>query len=180
MRVDALARQKNPKRHFFRAIGNSFHEVTWIGLEPHQIFSFCNISTNMVARGVQSFGRNGPWWAGCLKYGQNFLIKFAQTCDGQMLKISRSYLDSCLIYGYITKNLLQQIFSLSALNQTRIKISSWNFQHLFITCLCKFDSRILAIFRAACPPRPISAETLDASSDHICWDISKRKNLVRF
>ena len=35
--------------------------------------------------------------------------------------------------------LLQQIFSLSALNQTRIKVSSWNFQHLFIICLCKFD-----------------------------------------
>ena len=97
VRVDALARQKNPKRHFFRAIGNSFHEVTWIGLEPHQIFSFCNISTNMVARGVQSFGRNGPWWAGCLKYGQKFFLKFTQTCDEQMLKISRRYLDSCLI-----------------------------------------------------------------------------------
>ena len=75
---------------------------------------------------------------------------------------------------------LQQIFSLSALTQTRIKISSWNFQHLFITCLCKVDKKILAIFWMACPPRPISAKTLNASSDCICWDISKRKNLVRF
>ena len=59
VKVDALLVRKNPKRHFFRAIGNSFHEVTWIGLEPHQIFSFCNISTNMVARGVGSFGTLG-------------------------------------------------------------------------------------------------------------------------
>ena len=95
--LDGRLVPKISKRHFFRDIQNSFHEVTHIGLEPHQIFSFWNISTNMVARGVQSFGRNGPWWAGCLKYGQNFLIKFAQTCDEQMLKISRRYLDSCLI-----------------------------------------------------------------------------------
>ena len=40
VRVDALARRKNPKRHFFRDIQNSFHEVTHVGLEPHQIFSF--------------------------------------------------------------------------------------------------------------------------------------------
>ena len=40
VKVDALLVRKNPKRHFFRDIGNSFHEVTHIGLEPHQIFSF--------------------------------------------------------------------------------------------------------------------------------------------
>ena len=95
--LDILLVPKISKRHFFRDIQNSFHEVTHLGLEPHQIFSFWNISTNMVARGVQSFGRNGPWWAGCLKYGQNFFLKFTQTCDEQMLKISRRYLDSCLI-----------------------------------------------------------------------------------
>ena len=106
VRVDALAWQKNPKRHFFGAIGNPFHEVTWIGLEPHQIFSFCNISTNMVARGVQSFGLNGPWLAGHLSYGQNFFLKFAQTCDEQMLKISRRYLDSSLSNDWITEKLL--------------------------------------------------------------------------
>ena len=60
VKVDALLVWKNPKRQFFRDIGKSFHEVTQIGLEPHQIFSFWNISTNTVARGVQSFGRNGP------------------------------------------------------------------------------------------------------------------------
>ena len=75
---------------------------------------------------------------------------------------------------------LQQIFSHLALSQTRIKISSWNFQHLFITSLCKFEMKILAITQTACQPRPISAKTLDASSDRICWDISKRKKLVRF
>ena len=57
VKVDAFAQQKNPKRHFLRAIGNSFNEVTWRGLEPHQSFSFCNISTNMVARGIQSWSK---------------------------------------------------------------------------------------------------------------------------
>ena len=76
--------------------------------------------------------------------------------------------------------MLQQIFGYLAINQTKIKISSWNFQHLFITSLCKFDKKILAKTQTACLPRPISAETLDVSSDCICWDISKRKKLVRF
>ena len=30
VKVDALLVRKNPKRHFFRDIGNSFHEVTHI------------------------------------------------------------------------------------------------------------------------------------------------------
>ena len=76
--------------------------------------------------------------------------------------------------------LLQQIFSHSAITQTRIKVFSWNFQHLFIMCLCKFDNKILAIAQTACQPRPISAEILDVSSDCICWDILKRKNLVSY
>ena len=75
---------------------------------------------------------------------------------------------------------LQKIFSHLALNQKWIEISAWNFQHLFITCLRKFEKKILAIAQSACQPRPISAKTLDASSDHICWDILKRKKLVRF
>ena len=49
--------------------------------------------------------------------------------------------------------------------------------HMF---LCKFDKKNLAIAQSACQPRPISAKTLDASSDRICWDILKRKKLVRF
>ena len=69
----------------------------------------------------------------------------------------------------------QQIFSHLALSQTRIKISSWNFQHLFITSLCKFDRKFLAIAQSACQPRPILAKTLDTSSNCICWDILKRK-----
>ena len=75
---------------------------------------------------------------------------------------------------------LQQIFSHLALNQKRIEISAWNFQGLFITCLRKFEKKILAIAQSACQPRPILAKTLDASSDRICWDILKRKKLVRF
>ena len=90
VKVDALAWQKNSKRHFLKDIENSFHQVTQIGLEPHQY-------TNTVARDVQSFRQNGPWLAGCLSYGQNFFVNFAQTHDEQMLKISKSYLDSCLI-----------------------------------------------------------------------------------
>ena len=34
--------------------------------------------------------------AGCLSYGQTFFKKFAHTCDEQMLKILRRYIDSCL------------------------------------------------------------------------------------
>ena len=71
-------------------------------------------------------------------------------------------------------------FSHSAINQTRIKISSWNFQHMFIMCLCKFDKKKLAITQIACQPRPILAKTSDISSNCICWDISKRKKMVRF
>ena len=97
VKVDALARQKNSKRHFLEDISKSFQEVTPMGPEPHQFFSFSNISTNMVARGIQSFGQNGPWLAGWLSNGQNFFLKFAQTWDEQMLKISSRYLDSYLI-----------------------------------------------------------------------------------
>ena len=65
VKVDALAWWKISKRHFFKDIANSFHEVTHLSLEPHQFFSFQNISTNTVARDVQSFGQNGLWLAGC-------------------------------------------------------------------------------------------------------------------
>ena len=40
VKVDASLVPKNQKRNFFRDIENSFYEVTHIGLEPHQIFSF--------------------------------------------------------------------------------------------------------------------------------------------
>ena len=59
-----LGLAKKFKPPFFGHIENSFHEVTHMGLKPHQIFSFENISTNTVARGIQSFGQNGPWLAG--------------------------------------------------------------------------------------------------------------------
>ena len=53
------ARSKNFKTPFFRDIQNSSHGVADIGLEPHQKKFFLNISTNMVARGVGSFGTLG-------------------------------------------------------------------------------------------------------------------------
>ena len=37
------------------------------------------------------------------------------------------------------------------------------------------DKKIWAVSQSACQPQPISAKTLDASSNLICWDISKRK-----
>ena len=40
VKVDPQAFQKNQKRHFFRDIQKSFQEVTPIGPEPHQFFSF--------------------------------------------------------------------------------------------------------------------------------------------
>ena len=91
-----LGSAKKFKMPFFEDIENSFHQMTHIGPEPHQFFSFLNISTNTVARGIQSFGQNGPWLASCLSYGQNFFKKITQACDEQMLKISRRYLDSSL------------------------------------------------------------------------------------
>ena len=53
--LDALLVPKISKRHFFQDIKNSFHGVTWICLKPHQNFFQNLFSTNMVARGVQSF-----------------------------------------------------------------------------------------------------------------------------
>ena len=47
------------KRHFFQDIQNSFNGGADIVLEPHQKNFFENISTNMVARGVGSFGTLG-------------------------------------------------------------------------------------------------------------------------
>ena len=61
----------------------------------------------MVPRGVQNFGWNGPWRAGCLSRGLNFYVNLAHTCDKEMLKISGRYLDSCLSNGQITEKMLQ-------------------------------------------------------------------------
>ena len=36
--LDALLVPKISKRHFFQGIKNSFHVLTRMGLEPHQIF----------------------------------------------------------------------------------------------------------------------------------------------
>ena len=64
------------------------------------------MSTNTVARGVQNFGRNGLWRAGCLSNGLNFHVNLAHTCDEEMLKISERYLHSCVSNGQITERLL--------------------------------------------------------------------------
>ena len=54
--LDRRLVRKISKRHFFQDITNSFHGVTQLGLEPHQNFFQIFFSTNMVARGVLSFG----------------------------------------------------------------------------------------------------------------------------
>ena len=61
----------------------------WKWSKTHPVFSFQNISTNTVARDVQSFGRNGLWLAGWLSSDQNFCANLAQRCDEHMLKISK-------------------------------------------------------------------------------------------
>ena len=101
--------------------------------------------------------------------------KRLKICCNQWTQVVQNY-QKCTTWVHW----LQQIFSHLALIWIWIKISSWNFQHLFITCLCKFEKKILAVAQSACQPRPISAKTLNASSNHICWDISKWKKLVRF
>ena len=59
-----------------------------MGLEPQQIFFQIFLSTNMVARGVQSFcileGATDP----LIEQWPNFFVNLTQTCDEQMLKIS--------------------------------------------------------------------------------------------
>ena len=60
LKVDLLLVQKISLCHFLRDIEKPFQEVTPMGPEPHHFFSFWNVSTNMVARGIQSFGQNGP------------------------------------------------------------------------------------------------------------------------
>ena len=40
VKVDALAQWKISKRLFLKDIENSFHEVTYIGPEPHHFFFF--------------------------------------------------------------------------------------------------------------------------------------------
>ena len=57
--LDSRLVQKISKRHFFQDIQRSFNGVADIVLEPHQKNFFENISTNMVARGVGSFGTLG-------------------------------------------------------------------------------------------------------------------------
>ena len=73
------------------------------------------------------------------------------------------------------RHLLLQILSHSAISQIWFKISSWNFKHLCIMCLCKFDKKILATTKSACKPRSILVKTLGASSHQISFDILKRK-----
>ena len=62
--LDGKLVRKFSKHLFWKDILISFQWVTQMGLETPQFFSFQNISTNTVARGVQSLGQNWLWRAG--------------------------------------------------------------------------------------------------------------------
>ena len=88
--------QKISKCRFFKDIENSFQEVTHTGLEPHQFFFFLEYLNKYSCWRRPKFW---PKWAMASRLFElwpKFFVKFAQTCDEQMLKISRRYLNSCL------------------------------------------------------------------------------------
>ena len=73
----------------------------------------------------------------------------------------RYYLDTLLVRKISKRHFLKGIEN-SFQDVTQIG------RHLFITCLCKFDKKNLAIAQSACQLQPISAKTLEVSSDPIC------------
>ena len=170
VKLDASAWWKFSERHFLKDIWNSFHEATQIGPELHQLFSFWDISTNTVARGIRSFGRNRLWLADWLSYSQFFLSNLHRLVMKKCWKFQEVILIHIWIRAKWLKNccnnrptlgnpknglsrvghLFQQILGHLAITPTRIKISSWNFLHLFIKSLCKFDKKTLAIAQSAC------------------------------
>ena len=75
--LDGAVVRKISKCHFFQCMKNSFHGVTQMGLEPHQIFFQNFFSTIMVARGVLSFcvleGATDPLIEQWLKFSSQYL-----------------------------------------------------------------------------------------------------------
>ena len=74
--LDSTVVWKISKHHFFSRFKNSFHGVTGMGLKPHRNFFQNLFSTNMAARGVQSFyileGATGPLIEQWLKFSCQF------------------------------------------------------------------------------------------------------------
>ena len=85
--MDRQTLEKIAKHHFFQDIQISFHWVSGIGLKSTQYFSCSKISTNTVARGIQNFGQNGPWRAGCLSRGLDVFVNLAHNYAEEILKI---------------------------------------------------------------------------------------------
>ena len=87
--MDALLVQKKSNTPFFRDIENFFHEVTHIGLEPHQFFLF-EISQQIWSLEASKVSTE----MSCAEQavGKFFFVKFAKRFDEQMLKISRDIL----------------------------------------------------------------------------------------
>ena len=139
------------------------------------------MSTNTVARAVLSFGQYWLWLAAWLSNDKNFFVTLALTCDEQMLKISRRYLDSYLSNGWLTEKLLQQMaqdWSLFAIlpksdqswaicyNKFSVKGQLLN-QDIFLKfsafvhhiSTLNWQKKIFPIAQSGCWPQPISSKT---------------------
>ena len=100
---------QNFQNTILKDISIYFHRVTKNGLKPLQFFSFKNISTNMVARGIQSFGQK---WAMTGRQVEQ-LSKFLHQIIWYVVKISARLLKPFL------NNLRKTDFSVSTWATTR-------------------------------------------------------------
>ena len=94
MKVDSLLVQKVSKKHHFLDVEKSFQTVTPIGVEPHHFLFFFRISQQI--RSLKVLAKMDHRWQANSAGTKIFSVKFAHTCDKQMLKISKRHLDSYL------------------------------------------------------------------------------------
>ena len=62
MKLDALAGPKKSKHLFLDGIENSLHEVTHIGLEPHQFFLFEKFQQIQLLEAFKVLAKIGRGW----------------------------------------------------------------------------------------------------------------------
>ena len=84
-----------------------------------------------------------------------FRAKWLKSCCNQWTHVGQ--MDS---YWTTWVHWLQQIFSHLALNQKWIEICAWNFQHLFITCLRKFEKKIWPLLNQLASHSPFRPKLL--------------------
>ena len=136
-----------------------------MGPEPHHFFLFEISQQIWLLEASKVFAKMGRSWQAnwamakiffsnlhkhvmnkCWKFQADILIhiqiraKWLKICCNQWTQVVQNY-QKCTTWVHW----LQQIFSLWALAQIWIKISSWNFQRLFITYFYKFDKEDLAV-----------------------------------